>query len=166
MEIGSAVAAGAAGFDDAGGEQVVEPIGDERRQKGGELVGSRGGAGFVEMDELVGFEAEDFAEVGAVAPGADEVADPGEGVAAILEAADQLQAEHPDAARSVAMAKYQAVIAGGNVIDNAVQLMGGSGFVEESDVARHYRDARILRIGGGADEVQLEILAKKYTARR
>lgn len=81
-------------------------------------------------------------------------------------AADQLQAEHPDAARSVAMAKYQAVIAGGNVVDSAVQLMGGSGFVEESDVARHYRDARVLRIGGGADEVQLEILAKKYTAQR
>lgn len=80
-------------------------------------------------------------------------------------AADQLQNDHPDAARTVAMAKYQAVIAGGHVIDEAVQLMGGSGFVEESDVARHYRDARILRIGGGADEVQLQILAKKYTAR-
>jgi len=25
----------------------------------------------------------------------------------------------------------------------------------------HYRDARILRIGGGADEIQMEILAKR-----
>ena len=44
------------------------------------------------MDELVGFEAEDLAEVGAVAPGSDEVADPGEGVAAVLEPADELEA--------------------------------------------------------------------------
>jgi acyl-CoA dehydrogenase/citronellyl-CoA dehydrogenase len=28
-------------------------------------------------------------------------------------------------------------------------------------VARHYRDARILRIGGGTDEIQLEILSKR-----
>ena len=30
-------------------------------------------------------------------------------------------------------------------------------------MARHYRDARILRIGGGTDEIQLEILAKGMT---
>jgi acyl-CoA dehydrogenase len=28
-------------------------------------------------------------------------------------------------------------------------------------VAMHYRDARILRIGGGTDEIQMEILAKR-----
>ena len=61
----------------------------EGRQQGGELVGGGGGAGFVEVDELIGFEAEDLAEVGAVAPGPDEVADPGEGVAALLEPADE-----------------------------------------------------------------------------
>ncbi len=41
-----------------------------------------------------------------------------------------------------------------------MQLFGGAGFVEESPVARHYRDARILRIGGGTDEIQLEILTR------
>jgi alkylation response protein AidB-like acyl-CoA dehydrogenase len=30
----------------------------------------------------------------------------------------------------------------------------------DSPVALHYRDARILRIGGGTDEIQLQILAK------
>ena len=30
-------------------------------------------------------------------------------------------------------------------------------------MARHYRDARILRIGGGTDEIQLEILTKGMT---
>ncbi len=30
-----------------------------------------------------------------------------------------------------------------------------------SAVARHYRDVRVLRIGGGADEIQLEILSRE-----
>ncbi|MDQ2725590.1 MAG: acyl-CoA dehydrogenase family protein, partial [Actinomycetota bacterium] len=77
------------------------------------------------------------------------------------QAAARLDAGHPDAARSVARAKYQAALAADRIVDSAVQLFGGSGFVEETTVARHYRDARILRIGGGADEIQLEILSRE-----
>lgn len=77
-------------------------------------------------------------------------------------AAQQLSSGHPDAPRTVAKAKYHAAIAAARVVDNAVQLHGGSGFVEEGDIARHHRDVRIIRIGGGVDEVQLDILAKAY----
>jgi acyl-CoA dehydrogenase/citronellyl-CoA dehydrogenase len=76
------------------------------------------------------------------------------------QAAARLDAAHPDAARSVARAKYLAAISANRIVDDAVQLFGGAGFVEESPVARHYRDARILRIGGGTDEIQLEILTR------
>jgi len=76
------------------------------------------------------------------------------------QAAARLDAGHPEAARSVARAKYLGAVAANRIVDEAVQLFGGAGFVEESPVARHYRDARILRIGGGTDEIQLEILTR------
>ena len=39
------------------------------------------------------------------------------------------------------------------VCDQAVQLHGGTGYMHGTEVERHYRDARILGIGGGATEV-------------
>jgi acyl-CoA dehydrogenase len=79
-------------------------------------------------------------------------------------AAARLDAGHPEAGASVAKAKYQAAIAACHIVDECVQLFGGSGFLEETPVARHYRDVRVLRIGGGTDEIQLEILAKELLA--
>jgi len=79
-------------------------------------------------------------------------------------AAARLDAGHPEAGASVAKAKYHAAIAACHIVDECVQLFGGSGFLEETPVARHYRDVRVLRIGGGTDEIQLEILAKELLA--
>ena len=79
------------------------------------------------------------------------------------QAAARLDSGHPDAPRSVAIAKYHAAIAASRIVDDALQLFGGSGYLEETPVARHYRDVRILRIGGGTDEIQLEVLAKDLT---
>jgi acyl-CoA dehydrogenase/citronellyl-CoA dehydrogenase len=76
------------------------------------------------------------------------------------QSAARLDSGHPEAARSVARAKYLAAMAANRIVDDAVQLFGGAGFLEESPVARHYRDVRILRIGGGTDEIQLEILTR------
>jgi alkylation response protein AidB-like acyl-CoA dehydrogenase len=78
----------------------------------------------------------------------------------VHQSALRLDAGHPEALKTVAQAKYFAAIAANRIVDDAVQLFGGAGFVEESAVAMHYRDARILRIGGGTDEIQLEILTK------
>jgi acyl-CoA dehydrogenase len=79
-------------------------------------------------------------------------------------AAARLDSGHAEAATSVAMAKYHAAIAANRIVDECVQIFGGSGFLEETPVARHFRDARVLRIGGGTDEIQLEILAKGLPA--
>ncbi len=60
----------------------------------------------------------------------------------------------------VAMAKNIAVAACDDVVDQAVQLHGGLGYLRDAEVERHYRDARILGIGGGTTEIMNEIIAK------
>ena len=77
------------------------------------------------------------------------------------QAATRLDSSHPQAPDSVAMAKLFAARAANTVADDAVQIFGGYGFIEETPVAMHYRDARVLRIGGGTDEIQMEVLAKR-----
>ena len=58
------------------------------------------------------------------------------------------------------LAKNAAVAACDWVVDQAVQLHGGAGYLRDSEVERHYRDARILGIGGGATEVLTDLAAK------
>jgi acyl-CoA dehydrogenase len=60
----------------------------------------------------------------------------------------------------VAMAKNTAVAACDQAVDTAVQLHGGAGYLRDSEVERHYRDARIMGIGGGTTEIMNEIIAK------
>jgi acyl-CoA dehydrogenase len=43
-----------------------------------------------------------------------------------------------------------------------VQFHGGMGFVRESAIERMARDARVQAIGGGASEVMLEEIAKRF----
>ncbi|WP_433612958.1 acyl-CoA dehydrogenase family protein [Dactylosporangium sp. CA-139114] len=61
----------------------------------------------------------------------------------------------------VAMAKNTAVATCDHVVDQAVQLHGGLGYVRDAEVERHYRDARIMGIGGGTTEIMNEIIAKQ-----
>jgi acyl-CoA dehydrogenase len=72
----------------------------------------------------------------------------------------------PDLALEACFAKNTAVEAGMWVVDRAVQLHGGMGYLREAEVERQYRDMRILGIGGGTDEILTGLSARLlgYTA--
>ncbi|MEU6701991.1 acyl-CoA dehydrogenase family protein [Pseudonocardia sp. NPDC046786] len=69
-------------------------------------------------------------------------------------------------AKEVAVAKLVATQALGRVADMAVQIFGGMGWSKENPVERMFRDARILRIVDGTDEVQKGIVFRNLTGRR
>jgi acyl-CoA dehydrogenase len=60
----------------------------------------------------------------------------------------------------VCFAKNTAVEAGQWVVDQAVQLHGGLGYMREAEVERQYRDLKILAIGGGTTEILTGLAAK------
>jgi citronellyl-CoA dehydrogenase len=65
-----------------------------------------------------------------------------------------------DATREISMGKLIASRALMKVADGCLQMYGGLGFMNEMLISRYYRDARGLAIGGGADEVMREVIAK------
>jgi len=65
-----------------------------------------------------------------------------------------------DATKQVSMAKLKAGRLAREVADTCLQFHGGMGYVEDYPMARYFRDARLLSIGGGADEIMLGIIAK------
>jgi acyl-CoA dehydrogenase len=65
-----------------------------------------------------------------------------------------------DLIRDAALAKNTAIKAVEYVTNEAVQIHGGMGYMRESEVEMHYRDMRILGIGGGATEVMNELAGK------
>jgi citronellyl-CoA dehydrogenase len=62
--------------------------------------------------------------------------------------------------REITMAKLFACDLVQKVAYDVQQLFGGMGYIEETHVARAWRDVRLLTIGGGTSEVMKEILAK------
>lgn len=62
--------------------------------------------------------------------------------------------------QEAAICKFMASEIANQVSYRATQLHGGYGFVDETDVTRHYRDARILTIGEGTSEVQRLLIAR------
>ncbi len=65
-----------------------------------------------------------------------------------------------DMTREASMAKLKTGRLLREVADVCVQFHGGMGYAEEYPLARFFRDARLISIGGGADEVMLSIIAK------
>ncbi|HBO2215646.1 TPA: acyl-CoA dehydrogenase family protein [Pseudomonas aeruginosa] len=63
--------------------------------------------------------------------------------------------------KEISMAKNFATDVADRLIYDAVQVLGGMGYMRESLVERLYRDNRILSIGGGSREIMNEIIGKQ-----
>src|SRR6202011_4163562 len=73
-----------------------------------------------------------------------------------------------DSGRTFTLTAAQAKLKSGRLAvhaaDAAVQIHGGYGYIEEYPVCRFYRDAKILTIGEGTDEVQQMVIARALGA--
>lgn len=65
-----------------------------------------------------------------------------------------------DVSKEVSMGKLLAAEVLQKVADGCLQMHGGAGFINEMKISRYYRDSKLISIGGGADEVMKEIIAK------
>ena len=63
--------------------------------------------------------------------------------------------------QEAAMAKLYTGELSHRAANAALQIHGGYGFMEESAIARLYRDQKILEIGEGTNEVQLMVIARE-----
>jgi alkylation response protein AidB-like acyl-CoA dehydrogenase len=77
-------------------------------------------------------------------------------------------AREKDAQRNFTLTAAQAKLKTGRLAvrcaEEAVQIHGGYGYIEEYPVCRFYRDAKILTIGEGTDEVQQMVIARALGA--
>jgi short/branched chain acyl-CoA dehydrogenase len=77
-------------------------------------------------------------------------------------------AREKDAGRNFTLTAAQAKLKTGRLAvrcaEEAVQIHGGYGFIEEYPVCRFYRDAKILTIGEGTDEIQQMVIARALGA--
>lgn len=62
--------------------------------------------------------------------------------------------------QAAAIAKLYATEAAVTATREAVQIFGGAGFIDETPVSRHYRDAKVLEIGEGTSEIQRLVISK------
>jgi alkylation response protein AidB-like acyl-CoA dehydrogenase len=73
-----------------------------------------------------------------------------------------------DAGQNFTLTAAQAKLKSGRLAvhaaDEAVQIHGGYGYIEEYPVCRFYRDAKILTIGEGTDEIQEMVIARALGA--
>jgi acyl-CoA dehydrogenase len=61
---------------------------------------------------------------------------------------------------TASMAKYWITDIQGKIIDRCLQLFGGYGYMEEYPISRMYRDARVMRIYAGTNEIMKVLIAR------
>jgi len=67
--------------------------------------------------------------------------------------------------KTVAMAKWSAARTAVEVVDEALQLHGGYGYINDHDIERFYRAAKVLEIYEGTKEIEKMIIARRVLGR-
>jgi len=65
------------------------------------------------------------------------------------------------AIKEASMAKLFSSESAMQVTTDAIQILGGYGYIKEYDVERFFRDAKILEIGEGTSEIQRIVIARQ-----
>ncbi|TZG28802.1 acyl-CoA dehydrogenase family protein [Sphingomonas montanisoli] len=81
--------------------------------------------------------------------------------ALLYSAAAKVTAGTPDKTRFAAMAKRFATDTGSSVVDRALQLFGGYGYLQDYPIERFWRDLRVHRILEGTNEIMRVITARE-----
>ena len=89
-----------------------------------------------------------------------------ESLRALTYRACELYVQGQDVTELASMAKLKAGRLNRTIPDGCLQFWGGMGYTLENKVSRMYRDGRLGSIGGGADEVMLQILSRQSGSRR
>ncbi|MFO8236124.1 MAG: acyl-CoA dehydrogenase family protein [Bacteroidales bacterium] len=72
-----------------------------------------------------------------------------------------LKINRQEFSKEAAMAKLYTSEIAKEIADEAVQIFGGYGFLQEYDIERFYRDQRILQIGEGTSEILKMVISRK-----
>jgi citronellyl-CoA dehydrogenase len=72
----------------------------------------------------------------------------------------QMKMKGQDVTREISMGKLLSGQLINKVADGCLQMHGGMGFMNEMRISRFLRDAKLIAIGGGANEVMCEIISK------
>jgi len=83
-----------------------------------------------------------------------------EALRALIYRAADLHMAGEDMTELASMAKLKTGRLCREVTDSCLQYWGGMGFTLENSVSRAFRDLRLISIGGGADEIMLQIICK------
>ena len=83
-----------------------------------------------------------------------------EALKALLWSAVEKYVSGEDVTMLASMAKLKVGRTQRLVMDNCLQYWGGHGYVWEASISRRFRDYRLTSIGGGADEVMLQVISK------
>ncbi|HIC64611.1 MAG TPA: isovaleryl-CoA dehydrogenase, partial [Paracoccus sp.] len=79
--------------------------------------------------------------------------------AAMCEGLEEGEGGRGEIHKLTAAAIYKAAEATSFVLDRAVQIHGGSGYMRDTEVNRLYRTGRVLEVGAGTQEVRKLIIS-------